>query len=349
MALKIIEGFDDYSTTEKILNRSGFLQWTNANFMTLSAGRFGGQSVSFSVYGGLVGSLAQNLSGGVLGFATKIVPNSYNQEFCVSLYDSGTAGFAGNAGDTPQTRVKFNGLTGSVSYPGGRTLNNIFPTNTWMYVEIAWTVSQTAGTIRIRINEKNIASISGINTQAGSPNSWINFIAFQNILAFTNFFLDDMYLCDNTVGPGLNPCNDFLGDNRVIPLLPISNVQTGWAASQGTNWSALNTGTSYNSTTTVGAEDTFNLADLPLNVTDVKGVQVNGTFQNSDATRHTLTQRLISGGVEVLGDNLLSPYNLSSSDVTYSDMFPVDPATGTQWLPSALRNGQIQAGYKLES
>ena len=208
-----------------------------------------------------------------------------------------------------------------------------------------------ANNLKVKINNRVVLDIQGINTQKASVDSFVNMFSFQGF-GRTDYKIDDIYICDTSTGPGTNPCNTFLGDRRVITLLPTSSGQTGWTPSQGNNVTALNASNaavSYNSTSTAGAEDTFRFNDLPQNVSNIAGVQVNGTYQNSDASAHTLTQRIISGGVEVVGDNPLSPYNLSSSDVTYSDMFPVDPSTGDVWQPSALRNGLLQAGYKLES
>ena len=350
MALKVIEGFDNYRTAESLLQRSGYLQWIKVplNVVSFEQGRYQGQSIRLFLYTTLEASLADNLHGGVLGFSFKtdsVQPQNINLYFHDSQAPGNEYGFGGQ---NAQFSVTLSGQLGAVIYPGGQTASNLFPAGAWAHVEIAWTVSRNAGTLRVRVNEEKVVDLVGINTQAFSPNSWVNYL---QILAAGGIFsnIDDMYICDDTIGPGTNPCNDFLGNRRVVTLLPTSNVQTGWSASKDTNWSALNTGNSYNSAMTVGVEDIFKFDDLPSNVSNIAGIQVNGSYQNTDAGGNRLTQHVVSGGSDAQGTNPLSPYGLSSTKVTYSDLFPINPATGDQWQPDALRNGKLQAGYKLES
>ncbi len=93
----------------------------------------------------------------------------------------------------------------------------------------------------------------------------------------TDFTIDDLYLCDDSVGPGANACNTFLGDVRVSTLYATANGAVSWTPLANTNWQELadvqmDRGRHIpNSTGTVGASDTILFAPLPVDVTAVLG------------------------------------------------------------------------------
>ena len=373
MALKVIEGFDFYAAVTQLTQRVGYLQWTTSNGAVtafggsqLMPGRIpgSGQGQALRVdgnyngaYYSLKGSLATNMQTGFIGFAlrlnsaTVIVGNvTANTQDCIMDFgDTHSSGGINNSGS--QLRVTMHGGDGSIEINGVRSTNNLFPIDTWFFFEIGWNCSHTAGNVTIRVNGAVAYTQTGVNTSPGSVNEWINSIAFMNLFG-NSFFIDDLYVCDSAVGAGAYPCNNFLGDRRVITLIPAGpGVDSGFTSSSGVaNWQNLGSSdedVTYNYSGTPGAEDLVTLSALPPNVTAIIAVQVTGRYRKDDAAAHTLTQRVAIGGVDAPGIGFLAPYALSSSYNYYSDIFMVDPSTNANWTVLAI--GTVQIGYKLET
>jgi hypothetical protein len=354
--LLAIDGFDTYATPAQLLTRSGYLQWVTQS-VSFDVGRVSGTGqslhvLSFLTPSPLTASFASNLNVGFIGFALQ-VSSTRPQDSGAPAGQTATFNFTeSNSGQT-QFTVTFNGLDGSITYPGGRTSNNLFPTDAWFFVEFGWKASKSGGYLTVRINNVVVLSITGVNLSPNTANEWVN--GFNSLYHYNNiFYIDDFYICDNVVGPGSFPCNSFLGDRRVFALSPTGNGDlTQWTPNtSAANWQEVTTNdgdTTFNQSNTGGAEDLFTFGALPGTVSQVIAVQVTGTYRKSDATSQTLTQRLKSGGNDVPGVGFLAPYGLSTSYVTYSDLFPVDPGTGASWTLAALAPGVIQAGYKLEA
>jgi hypothetical protein len=101
---------------------------------------------------------------------------------------------------------------------------------------------------------------------------------------------------------------------------------------------------SYNSTSSVGAEDLFNCDPVVPTTLNILGVQVTGAYRKDDASVTTqMTQRVKSGSADS-GGALFSP---PSSWVYHSDVWVLDPQTGSNWTVTSVNTMQI--GYKLES
>lgn len=348
MALKVIEGFDYYDNVGQIVTRSGYLQWVAASplYCQLTAGRIDGTGKAIQLNLStqpLVASLATNNGTGYIGYAVRLDNNGQAPSHTLTFHET-------NA-NVDQCAITLNGGDASITTPFGRTTNNLFPLSTWFYLEIGVTISKTVGRIIIRINGVTVANVTG-NTAPGTVNEWFNGFSIAPGL-YSTTGIDDIYLCDNTVGPGAFPMNGFLGDRRIFTLVPSgAGAHTTWTPLAGSNFSQVAVGgddASYNSSSTAGAEDSFILNALPSTVTAVLAVQVTGRYKKVDATAHTLTQRLISGGVDAPGVGFLAPYALSTTYVYYSDLFVLDPGTGASWNVTALAAGVVQIGYKLET
>lgn len=344
--LLALEGFDLYESPGQMIQRSGYLQWTTVGASpSLVAGRIDGTGKAFAVTGngqGATASLASNMQAGFIGFGVKVGSGGGSS-------GSGLMAFYGkdtNA-NADQFNFSLNGIDSSITHPGGRTVNNLFPLDTWFHLEIGFAISTTGGSLIVRINGANVLTYTG-KTQNG-PNAWLNgfYIGARD---FVTTAFDDLYICDTVQQAGAHPFNTFLGDRRIYTLLPTGpGDRTEWSPLSGTNYSQVAVNgddAGYNFNSTVGAEDLFNMADLPSSVTEVLAVQVTGRYKKLDAASHTLTQRIKSGGVDAPGVGFLAPYALSTSYVYYSDVFPLDPSTNAAWTLNAVN--AIQVGYRME-
>ena len=344
MALRYTEGFDIYPTVTDVLNRRGGLQWHyNGLFNpTLAAGRYNstGQSMNFSYSQIVQATLSSNFTEIYVGFGFLL---------------TGTTPFSfGDTATGIQLAFSFN-IDGSITHPFGRTVNNTCPQGTWFFFEIGIVVSKTAGRLTMRVNNQPVYDQTGLNTSP-QTNQVINFFQFGPTPNLGAMQVDDIYVCDGTTGPGSNPCNTFLGDSRIFTLYPdAAGDLSGWTSSNGSNpnWQQVSTpdgDTNYNSTSTVGAEDLVKLTGLPSNVISVIGVQVIGQLRKTDATAHTATLHIKSGGVDSTLTGFLAPYALTTNYLYYAgDPVTVDPATSATWTLAALLSGVVQIGYKLES
>ena len=367
MALRGIDGFDIYESVGQVTTRSGFLQWTKlvvtsgssgGTDTALIQGRFTGVenkalNISNPSGGGqtiLIGSFAANMQTSFVGFATYMIGDNTqgDHSFIMSLVDSSTA---------RMIPITFTQSDGSISTPYGRSVNNRFPVGTWFFVEVGCKVAASGGWLEVRINGVTQYRFDGdvrpylttdfFGTSNTVRGTFVNSVYFWVDGVVRNFRIDDVYVCDDTVGPGAFPCNTFLGDRRVLTLkcsAPGDLAQ--WTPHGATNWenAAVADGdVSYNATSTVGQEDLFQIGDLPASVSQVLAVQITGAYRKDEAASHTLTQRVKSAGVDAGG----ASYPLQSSYTIYSDLFMLDPATGVAWTPAAVNAMQI--GYKLDT
>ena len=341
MALRVIEGFESYLDVTDLPTRSGFLQWRQVSGGSLIDGRSAGKGLNIYWLNDAVAVLGDNLKVGFIGFAVKIPQSGF---MSIKGLDTRSVGSTEH-GPGVQFTVTFNGTDGSVSFPGGRTTNNVYSYNVWMFVEVGWRIaSDGTGRVQLRINEVPIFDVAAICLAPAQPvysiplntNEWVNSISIGASQAIAvDIAIDDLYVCDGTTGPGLLPCNTFLGDHRVISLIPNGNAVVQWTPGgtsvAGQNWQQVTTAdrdATYNSSSTIGTEDLFTLTTLPANVVKVLAVQVTGSYKKMDAAYHTVTQRLNSGGTEAIGTPPLGQYSLSSDYTIVSDVFPIDPHTG---------------------
>lgn len=374
MALRGIEGFEIYGKTDDIGARSGFIQWRYVggySTLGIGKGRGGGNALEIVSLAGARGaqiSFGEPMQVGFIGFAVRLPSDSYGAGSLVFTgHDTTQPDPPADVHTYTQFTVRLNGVDGSISYPGGRTVNNILPANTWAHVQIGWRCARDGtGRIQIKINDVLVVNAAAELMNPGATASYVSFPpssnAFINGVGFANqdnlfgLLIDDIWVCDGTAGPGSLPCNTFLGDRKIVGLVPNSNAVVQWApggnAAVGENWQELTTtdgDATYNTTGTVGAEDLFTLTALPSNVVQVIAVQIAGSYKKMDASMHTITQRLNSGGVEAIGIPPLGVYSLSTDYQTYTDLFAVDPRTNASWTLPALAPGVIKIGYALES
>jgi hypothetical protein len=112
-----------------------------------------------------------------------------------------------------------------------------------------------------------------------------------------------------------------------------AGASSGWTPSAGSNYQNVdeqpNDGdTTYNSTTTVGAEDTYACpASVPAGCA-VYAVAVEADVRKDDAGTNDADALLRSGGVNYASG---SPLSLTTQYQRLTRIWKTDPATGAQW------------------
>lgn len=347
MALKATEGFDHYNAQADLLARSGFLQWTqinwNGGFGTPGAQGTGGyvhvnQNPAGSGY--LQASLASNLGTIFLGHRLYLDSGA---NFTLVLQDL--------AGGKVQIQVVFTGINASVTIQDGNnntlatSASNVFSIATWFYMETGLTVDPTSGSVDVHVNGTSVVSYTG-NTKT-STNAWVNgFKLLGGGATGVAARIDDLYLNDNTTGPGTYPCNSFLGDVRVFTRFPTANAAVAWTPLANSNFqevneTAMDSDTSYNTSSTAGQADLFDLTSIPTDLTAIIAVNVVGAYKVDQPGPRTLSQEIDSQGTIVTG----ASKSLNAFYVYYQDIFATDPATGVSWTYS--NANALTAGYVL--
>jgi len=364
MANKTFDGFDHYKSATDWLARSGWLQWQvlgtsySVSFVTGRNGR--GKALQFAgapiLDARAVAVFRDRNNEGFLGAAftilesTGLTPPASGMWFF--FYDLTTV--------TVQASVHFDEANYSVVVYRGDgttsgTLMAMSPNNVWthdvsQFYEFHYKIDGSSGILEVRVSNNVVVTATG-NTLS-SANAWADGFAFRGSLTPgganpANFLIDDFYYNDTTTGPGLVPCNSYLGDSSTVTLFAIGNDSVSWTALTGSNWQMISEvqmdgDTSYNSTSTAGNEDRFNFQALTAALDTIYALQVTGAYRKDDGGTRTIQQALKSGSTEVYG----ATFSLPDTNYSYfTDLFVLNPATGLNWVLTDVN--AIKAGYKL--
>lgn len=334
--------YPDIATTSQGL-QSEWMILGGANQGSMVPGRFGGQAVKN------VGSLNTPFSFGKALY----VPGAGNATQTIRFALNYTT-TAHQAGDIMQTRNNGNGGTVVIA-AGFNTSDQLYiavsgstvytyPTpisqGSWRSVGIAWT-GGVAGWIDLYID--GVKAGGGAHTFSGNTSTLTaDFIQFNNLTANAGF------VQAITIGDYIHTDSaTWLGERWIEPLVPSSNASVAWTPLSGANWTQVKElpcdgDTTYNSTVTAGATDTFGIVSLSTTPLTIENVRVKVAVRKTDATTHNLHAVMKSGAAAlsegpdfaVAGTYLYAHYDL-----------PTDPNTAVAWTPSGV-NGS-QPGYKL--
>jgi hypothetical protein len=336
MSLLGYDGFDHYkSATADMITRTGGIQWANPSLAAItSPGRNGyGQSLNL---GGVV--LTANTTDSTCYIGMALDWPSGGMQF--QLNDQ--AGFGQLYFGFTNGSININHTSVSGTFLGSAI--NVIPQNgTWCYLEIGAFIDPSVGWIIIRVNGQQVFSYTG-QTQ-GRVSSWSN-IVNQISLSANNAWIDDFYWCNSVADPGTYPCNTFLGDVRVFTAFPTGNDAVQWTPLAGTNWgevseTQLDGDTSYNSTATVGQQDTFVFTALAGTISRIICVAVTAAYRKDNAGVCTVESVVKSGASVGTG----ATYAPSSAGYGYwQDLYKHDPNGTIDWTLTALN--AMRAGYK---
>ena len=352
MAVIATEGFDHYGTFADAQLRAGNLAWSSGTTPTIvTPGRGGfGKCLSIPITslgsGATIAAFNANIASYYVGFAMQMVGEVTG--FSVSPYDPIGSGAV-------QCSVFFNLSAGQITLyrggPSGVELGisspAIFAASSWNFVEVFSTINGTTGALQVRINNQPVAgcTLTGVNTQstANASSGGVSLIADTGTGG--EMYIDDFRYNDTSTGPGTYPNNSWLGDLRVATVFPTANDAVTWTPLASTNWeevseTSFDGDTTYNSTTTNGDEDLFNMGTLSAVIDEIVAVQLVTGAREADAGGHTFTQQLKIGGTDHAG----ATQALATGYQFFSDIFPVNPTTGVSWTLSDVN--AILAGYK---
>lgn len=250
--------------------------------------------------------------------------------------------FYSDGGSTLHGRLR-NRSSGQIDVLYGTTTTTTVIANplhpfTWYYAELKMKLSDTVGTVQLKIDGTTVMNLSGVDTKNGGTKTTYDRVLLN---ASQTARVDDYYLCNNAGAVN----NDFLGDLVVETLLPSGNgnssVLVGSDGNSVNNYLLVNETnpdtSSYVGSATSGDKDTYTFADLTHTSGTVLGVQIGTYAAKSDSGSRTFRPVTRSGGTDYPGSDL----QLSTTYTTFLEMHETDPATSAAWSISGVNAAEF--------
>ena len=343
MALKWLEGFEAYGVT-------------NGNSTVDFIGKYSsvGVASAYQIKAGRIGGKCMWVNTVSSAFETPQFSNqaTWTVGFGYKQDGMGGMGDACQIRDASASQIQIDVVVGTAGeiwvFRGASQVNLIGVTRganlrpgVWAYIEIQTTINNTTGTVIIRVNGNTVLNLTGQNTR-GNSNNFASSVRFTgNATGGSNSYFDDIYICD---GSGSNNTT-FLGPQKVVAILPSAdNGSQQWSTSSGsTHFSLVNENPPDDSTTYVqdtvsGHVDLWDYANTPSTIANIKGVQVNTVFEDTDATAFSLVERCVSGATT---SDASSVAGTNGTFKVAAFVLETDPNTSALWTQSNLDAAQF--------
>ena len=338
MALLWIEGFEGFGTStgvapspSDIVDRK-YPGSLGTNGMDIETGRGTGYCIEIYRNNDYIHSpnLTTNATV-VLGFALKLDSMSALNPIC-SLYEGTNRGV--------NFRVNINGTI--AVYLGASTLlgttTSQLTTGSWYYIELKVLTNNSTGTVDLHVNGVSWLSLTSQDTQPGSNAYHEAFRLGPVNYLYTSY--DDLYFLDASGSAN----NDFLGNRKVLALHPDgAGDDSDWTPSAGSNYQNVDDGalldedTTYNETGTSTDQDLYTYDDLPGDVSEVQGLQIN-TEVRVDGGSTDLENVVKTGTTTDVG---IAESITSTTYVSSNRVLEEDPDTVAAWTPSGVNGAQF--------
>lgn len=246
-------------------------------------------------------------------------------------------GLYGDAGSVEHARVTMTSTGGLILNRGATPLGvstsgSVIATNTWNFLELTATISDTIGVMSLRLNGTEILTFNG-DTRNGGVGTLIDGAQIGATNLSPGGLIDDMYILNDA---GAAPCNAPLGDVRVQTLIPTGPGSAADLTPVGVaaNWDNVDelppSMTDYNYSSTTGHRDTYAMSDLVLGTAVIYGVAANAYALKNDAGARSLKNTVRVGGTTYAG----AATALSTSAATTTNVWQTSPATSAAWTPT---------------
>jgi hypothetical protein len=236
--------------------------------------------------------------------------------------------------------TQFSGAVGAIL--GTSSPNAISSVKGWHFIEIK-ALFASAGAVEVRVNGVAVLTLTNVDTTESANNVCNAFALVAGVAGGSQGF-DDIYVLDTT---GSAPYNDFLGDIRVIELLPnAAGDSTQWTPNGGANWDRNDDVTqdgdsTYVSSTTDGHTDLYNLTLPDSGATTIRAAKFMVTARKTDPGAREIEVLAKSGSTT----DASAPFNLTEVYVEYTNTYTQNPDTSADWTISDLND--LQAGFRI--
>jgi hypothetical protein len=331
MALLFMDSFDHMGTLSPVT--LGKWASSTGGACTTSLFRTGAASLGFSGAGTMTTKTLTTSGGAVVGAAVYVAGGIQAADIFEVL-------------ETAIVHVAV-GITagGLLTIKRGSTVlatgTTVIAASSWTYIELK-TVIGASGSYEVRINGVTELINGSVNTQNGGTGVW-NSIQVSNFGSGVFSYFDDFYICDTS---GSAPRNTFLGLVKVDMIMPQTDaVQAGSNAgltpSTGTDHGACvddnppNT-TDWNSSSTVGAKDTYQYPNMNLSGT-ILGIQTNLYVNKTDAGVRSVAAVVREGSTDYPGANV----NPLTTFSYFTEIKAQNPNTSADWTTTDITNIQV--------
>ncbi len=317
MAVILTDGFDMYNGTSA--NTGLATKWLG-DLPGLAAGRFGGQCLS------------KNNSA---SYTTRLLPSSYSGVGAGFAYRA-TVIRAGNIfafynTATIHVVLALNALGGlTVSNGSGTLLGTSAPaiisTNVWHYIEFGVDISDTVGTVKVKVDGVSIFNLSGVDTRNGATTD-VNIIGISGI-GGSVVSDDDLYVVDSSTT---------LGERKIETLRTSADTATkNWTPNSGVinydrvDETLVDGDTTYVQASVVGTRDLYAIGALSSTPATIDAINIISFAQKTDATSRSIYNSIQSNSVDDDGAMIA----LAASYNKFERILATDPSGGGAWTPT---------------
>lgn len=327
------DGFDSYAVVTGNVPPVGLgTKWDSITGVSFVAGRFGGQAVTCDDGGeGLTSRDFDSATASVnLNCSFKIA--NLGGAYSALLFQSDTTAMFGIGVNSSGAIVAYrqtSGISGITTL--GSSANGVFVGNAWYTLELIATVSDTTGSIQVRLDGEEVLNLTNIDTRNGAPTT-VNRLRIQSTTTNGGTTVDDLYITDQ---------NSYLTKPvRIETLVPVSDGATlNWVPSTGTSHYALVdelpvSTTDYLSASNVGDVDELNLGNLSSTPAAIEELCLVAYASKTDATTRELYLGVKSGTTTSDGTSQV----LNSTGLRHERVLATDPDTAAAWTANGVNN-----------
>jgi hypothetical protein len=227
--------------------------------------------------------------------ATMIIGYGYR---CDSASFVGRINFFTGGTGTVQSGLYHNNSTGQWQFYTGDKVNlqassspaDVYTHHAWVHVQIKVVLHATAGTFILRVNGVELINWTGPTALTSGTITGVTWRT-NSSGGSERLYIDDLWVCDsvNAAATQGRPYNDFLGDLKVVTLVPTgAGDTTQWTPSFGANWDTLDENppdtVAYVSTSSAnsGFRDLYACTDLPAEAISVLALQAKSYALSTD-------------------------------------------------------------------
>jgi len=212
---------------------------------------------------------------------------------------------------------------------------------TWHYIEVKILLNNGAGTCQFQIDGA-VGEAEGTNLDTLFNGSACDNVRWISTGTNEDWALDDCYLGDSSPAGAM----DFLGDTRVITLLPDGDDSVQFTPTEGDNHSGVDdtqtvvADTTYNESNTSGHKDLFTMSASGIDPADtIHGITVNMWTQKVDAGAADMRLELDSNAVT----DTSSAFTQTTSYGWFSKFHPLNIDGNVAWTSTTV--DAVKAGY----
>lgn len=254
-----------------------------------------------------------------------------------------------NASAQPHVRIceTVNGYITIITAAGvvATTTGPVLTTQAWHHVETKVFISDTVGTVEVRVNGVTVLEFSGDTRNSDATVYSVG--ANRNHVSAGTGYTKDIAIWDSTTSLG----NDFQGSVSARLMLPNADITDGgWTLSSGSDIYALLDESPPNDADYVAADDSppapfeVSFTDLPADTTSVRTLIPVVRARKTDGGDANLQVSLSPNGTDYEAG---TDRPLTTAFTFWYDHMPTDPATSAAWTPGAANTVRAQVDRTL--